>query len=132
MSVKAIRPTRAPNFRITTRQFAVVEPFYQAGLRARVTGVVRSITKDIGEPVRAGELLVDVDAPDLRQAVEQKEAVIAQREKELAAATADLAVAKNAVASAAVAVKLKAVEVDKAKDTRAARKMPCGSTPTWW
>lgn len=120
--VKATRPKRAPNFRITTRQFAVVEPFYQAGLRARVTGVVRSVAKDIGEPVRTGELLVDIDAPDLRQAVEQKEALITQREKELAATTAELAVAKNAVESAAVAVKLKAVEVDKAKDTRAARK----------
>lgn len=123
VSVKATRPKRAPNFRITTRQFAVVEPFYQAGLRARVTGVVRSVAKDIGEPVRTGELLVDIDAPDLRQAVEQKEAMISQREKELAATHAELAVAKNAVDAAAVAVKLKAVEVDKAKDLRAARKI---------
>lgn len=121
-SVRATRPKRAPNFRITTRQFAVVEPFYQAGLRARVTGVVRSVAKDIGEPVRAGELLVDIDAPDLRQAVEQKEAMITQREKELAATHAELAVAKNAIEAAEVAVKFKLIEVDKAKDLRAARK----------
>src|SRR5262249_6565723 len=109
--VKVIRPKRDANFRISTRQFAVVEPYYQAGLRARVTGVVRSVSKDIGEPVRAGELLVDIDAPDLKQAVEQKDAVIGQREKELAAAVAELAVAQNAVDAATVAVKFKELDV---------------------
>lgn len=123
LAVKAVRPTRDPNFRITTRQFAVVEPYYQAALRARVTGIVRSVSKDIGEPVRAGELLVDIDAPDLRQAVEQKEAVIAQREKELLAAMGDLEVAKSAVQAAAVAVKFKALDVDRAKDAREARRI---------
>lgn len=121
-TVKVVRPKRDANFRITTRQFATVEPYYQAGLRARVTGVVRSVSKDIGEPVRAGELLVDIDVPDLKQAVEQKGAVIVQREKELAAARADLSVAKSAVDAAAVAVKLKGVEVSRAKDLRTARK----------
>jgi multidrug resistance efflux pump len=121
--VKVVRPKHDPNFRITTQQFAVVEPFYQAGLRARVTGVVRSVSKDIGEPVRSGELLVDIDAPDLKQAVEQKEAVIVQRERELTVAQADLAVAKSAVEAATVAVKFKGIDVEKAKDVRAARKI---------
>jgi multidrug resistance efflux pump len=120
--VKVVRPKRDPNFRITTRQFAVVEPYYQAGLRARVSGVVRYVAKDIGEPVRAGELLVDIDVPDLRQAVEQKEAVIVQRLRELAAAEADLAVAKTAAQAAAVAIRQKEVEVTRAKDLRSARK----------
>jgi multidrug resistance efflux pump len=123
LTVKAVRPIRDPSFRITTRQFAVVEPFYQAGLRARVTGIVRSVSKDIGEPVRAGELLVDIDAPELKQAVEQKEAVITQREKELVAASADLAVARSAIDAAAVALKFKVLDVERAKDTRAARKI---------
>src|SRR5690349_4199475 len=58
LTVKVVRPKRDPGFRVrTTRQYATVEPYYQAGLRARVTGVVRSVSKDIGEPVRAGELL---------------------------------------------------------------------------
>ena len=121
--VKVVRPRRDPNFRITTTQFAVVEPFYQAGLRARVTGVVRSVSKDIGEPVRAGELLVDIDAPDLKQAVEQKEAVIFQRERELAVAQADLAVARSMVDAATVAIRSKQVDVARAKDTRSARKI---------
>jgi multidrug resistance efflux pump len=123
LAVKVVRPTRDASFRITTRQFAVVEPYYQAGLRARVTGIVNMVAKDIGEPVRAGELLVDIDVPDLKSAVEQKEAVIVQREKELISSTADLAVAKSAVTAAEVGVKFKTVDVDRAKDVVAARKL---------
>ena len=122
--MKVVRPKRDPNFRITTLlPVAKVEPYYQAGLRARVSGVVQSVAKDIGEPVRAGELLVEIDVPDLKQAVEQKDAIIVQREKELAAAAADVAVAKSAVEAAAVAVKVKGVEVNRAKDTLSARKI---------
>jgi multidrug resistance efflux pump len=121
--VKVVRPKREPNFRITTLiPVAKVEPYYRAGLRARVSGVVRSVTRDIGEPVRAGELLVEIDVPDLKQAVEQKGAIIVQREKELAAAGAELAVAKAATEAADVAIKVKELEVSRAKDTLAARK----------
>ncbi|MBA4187316.1 MAG: hypothetical protein C0467_04775 [Planctomycetaceae bacterium] len=123
LQVKVVQPKRNPDFRITIRRVAVIEPYYQAGLRARVSGVVRSVTKDIGDSVRAGEVLVDIDVPDLKQAVEQKEAIILQREKELAAARADLAVARSAVDAAAVAVKLKGIEVTRANDIRAARKL---------
>lgn len=123
LTVKVIHPRRDPNFRITTTvRVAVVEPYYQAGLRSRVSGFVRSVPKDIGAPVQAGELLVEIDAPDLKQAVEQKAAIIRQREKELAAATADLSVAHSAVDAAAVAVKMKMVDVARAKDARTARK----------
>jgi multidrug resistance efflux pump len=122
-SVKVVRPKRDPSFRLTTFiPVATVEPYYQAGLRARVTGVVRSVTKDIGEFVRAGEVLVDIDVPDLRQAVEQKDAVIDQRARELSAARADLGVAKAAVDAAAVAVRVKELDVSRAADTLAARK----------
>lgn len=129
-TVKVVRPRREANFRITTRQFATVEPYYQAGLRARVTGVVRSVAKDIGEPVRAGELLIDIDVPDLRQAVAQKDAVVLQREKELAAARADLAVARSTVAAADVAVKVRALEVARARDLQAARKTDLDAVTT--
>jgi multidrug resistance efflux pump len=123
-TVKAIRPRREATFRITTvTPIATVEPYYQAGLRARVSGVVRAVTKDIGEPVRAGELLVELDVPDLREAVRQKEAMIDQREKELASATAELEVAKAVADAAAVAVKVKMVDVSRAKDSLTARRL---------
>jgi multidrug resistance efflux pump len=121
-SVKVVRPKRDPSFRITTQQFATVEPYYLAGLRPRVSGDVRFVAKNIGEPVRAGEVLVEIDVPDLRQAVELKTAVIAQREREVTAAGADLKVAQSAVEAAKVAVRQKLVDVARALDTRAARK----------
>ncbi|VTT98885.1 rnd family efflux transporter mfp subunit : RND family efflux transporter, MFP subunit OS=Singulisphaera acidiphila (strain ATCC BAA-1392 / DSM 18658 / VKM B-2454 / MOB10) GN=Sinac_0100 PE=4 SV=1: HlyD [Gemmataceae bacterium] len=123
LPVKVVTPKRDPNFRISIRRVAVIEPYHQAGLRARVSGVVRSVTKDIGDPVRAGEVLAEIDVPDLRQAVEQKDAIIHQREKELAASRADLAVARSAVDAATVAVKFKAIEVTRARDLRTARKL---------
>lgn len=122
-TVKVIRPKRDPNFRITTLvPVAVVEPYYKASLRSRVSGEIRYVAKDIGEHVHAGELLVEIDVPDLRQAVEQKEAVIVQRDRELRVAQSDLAVARNAVDAAKIAMKFKAVEVSRAKDLQSARK----------
>ena len=54
VKVKAIRPRRDPSFRLSSQQIATVEPYVQAGLKARVSGVVRQVSKNIGEPVRAG------------------------------------------------------------------------------
>ena len=123
-SVKVVRPKREASFHITTLlPVATVEPYYQAGLRARVSGAVRSVAKDIGEPVRAGELLLELDVPDLREAVRQKDAVVVQRQKELAASEAEQAVAKSAVEAAAAAVKVKGVEVARAQDVVAARQI---------
>lgn len=121
-SVKVIRPKRDANFRITTQQFATVEPYYLAGLRTRVSGEVRFVAKNIGEPVRAGEVLVEVDVPDLRQAVELKTAVIDQRAREVAVAEGERKVARSAVEAAKVAVRQKQVDVARAQDVRAARK----------
>jgi multidrug resistance efflux pump len=123
-TVKVVRPKLESNFRITTLlPVAKVEPFYQAGLRPRVSGDVLSVTKDIGESVRAGELLVEIDVPDLKQAVEQKQAIILQREKELAVARADLVIAQKTLDAAAVAIKVKGVDVKRARDIVAARKI---------
>ena len=124
-------PKREANFRITTQlPVAKVEPFYQAGLRPRVSGEVLSVSKDIGESVQAGELLVEIDVPDLKQAVEQKQAIILQREKELSAARADKLVAQKAVDAAAVGVRVKGLEVKRARDLVAARKLDLDAVTT--
>jgi multidrug resistance efflux pump len=121
MAVKVVRPKRDANFRVSNQQLATVEPFYEAELRARASGVVRFVAKDIGEPVRTGELLVEIDAPDLDQAVAQKEAVVRQREQEVTGAEADLANAKAAVVLAKASVKQKEAELLEAQHVKAAR-----------
>src|SRR5262245_29829402 len=67
MPVKTIRPKRDPALQVAVEQLARVEPYYRADLRARVAGVVKYVAKDIGAEVRRGELLVEIDVPDLHQ-----------------------------------------------------------------
>ncbi len=116
--VKTVRPRLDANFRISNQQIAEVEPFYKAGLRARAAGLVRTVRKDIGEPVRMGELLVEIDAPDLEQELEQKEAMIRQRQRELQVSRAMLKFAEAAVTTAKAQVSQRTVE---AKQTAAIR-----------
>src|SRR5262249_13801339 len=116
--VRTIHPKRDPHFRIANEQVAWVEPFYQAGLRARASGVIRTVPKEIGEAVRAGELLVQIDAPDLFADVEQREAVIRQREEELRVSKAMLGFAEAAVKAAKAVVNQRKPEVKAAAATR--------------
>ena len=50
---------------------ANVEAFYDAPIYARVNGYLKSWAHDIGDHVKAGEVLAVIDAPDLEQQVEQ-------------------------------------------------------------
>ncbi|HJZ92797.1 MAG TPA: efflux RND transporter periplasmic adaptor subunit [Gemmataceae bacterium] len=118
VTVRTVRPKKDPNFRIFNEQVAVVEPFYQAGVRARACGVVRAVPKEIGESVRAGELLVEIDSPDLVADVEQKEAVIRQRRQELRVSRALLKLAEAAVETAKSAVAQRQAECKQADATR--------------
>jgi multidrug efflux pump subunit AcrA (membrane-fusion protein) len=100
ITVKVIRPKRDPALQVTVQQLASVEAFFQANLRARASGVVRAVHKDIGDRVRQGEVLIDIAVPDLEQDVAQRESIVAQRQQELRVAQANL---KSALALQEVA-----------------------------
>ena len=51
-----------------------IEPYNKAALYARVNGYVKSWNKDIGALVKAGDVLVTIDAPDLDQQLAQAKA----------------------------------------------------------
>lgn len=51
-----------------------LEAYTQAQIFARVSGYVREWKADIGTPVKAGDLLAEIDAPDLDQQIMQAEA----------------------------------------------------------
>ena len=51
-----------------------LEAYTQAQIYARVTGYVKEWKADIGTPVKTGELLATIDAPDLDQQIMQAEA----------------------------------------------------------
>src|SRR3989454_5225381 len=61
-----------------------------AALYARTSGYVRRRLVDIGSRVRAGQLLADIDAPDLDQQVAQARGVVAQTQAAQQLAQANL------------------------------------------
>jgi multidrug resistance efflux pump len=81
-TVKVVSPKKAASVPITSEQIAVVEPYYRAELKARVSGVVKSVTKDIGERVQAGEVLVQIDVPELEEDITKCHALILQKQLE--------------------------------------------------
>jgi RND family efflux transporter MFP subunit len=54
-----------------------LEAYTQAQIYARVNGYVKEWKVDIGTPVKAGDLLAEIDAPDLDQQIMQAEADLA-------------------------------------------------------
>ena len=54
-----------------------IQPFNRAAIFARVNGYVQSWDHDIGSPVKAGQVLATIDAPDLDQQLSQANATLA-------------------------------------------------------
>ncbi|HML08346.1 MAG TPA: efflux RND transporter periplasmic adaptor subunit [Xanthobacteraceae bacterium] len=54
-----------------------LEAYTQAQIYARVTGYVKNWQADIGTPVKTGDLLAEIDAPDLDQQIMQAKADLA-------------------------------------------------------
>jgi multidrug efflux pump subunit AcrA (membrane-fusion protein) len=67
-----------------------VTPITEAYVFARATGYLKRRYVDIGDRVQAGQLLADIDAPDLDQQVSQAQAALAQAEGQLGQAQATL------------------------------------------
>jgi RND family efflux transporter MFP subunit len=65
---------------------AEVKPWQEASIYSRVNGYLKSWLVDIGAHVGAGQLLAEVDVPDLQQQMDQakSQAVLAQHSLELA------------------------------------------------
>jgi multidrug efflux system membrane fusion protein len=67
-----------------------VQAFYSAPIHARVSGYLKKWYADIGAPVKAGQVLAEIDTPDLDQQVLQARADLATAEanQKLSATTA--------------------------------------------
>jgi multidrug efflux pump subunit AcrA (membrane-fusion protein) len=83
---KAQRPT-TPN---TVLLPGTMEALHEAALYARVSGYVRRWYADIGAPVRSGQILADIDVPELQQSVLQARAQLAQMQSALVLARSNL------------------------------------------
>ncbi|HEX4742840.1 MAG TPA: efflux RND transporter periplasmic adaptor subunit [Caulobacteraceae bacterium] len=69
---------------------ATIQAFYDAPIHARVSGYLKKWYADIGTPVKAGQVLADIDTPDLDQQLAQAKADLAtaQANEELSDVTA--------------------------------------------
>jgi membrane fusion protein (multidrug efflux system) len=65
---------------------AEVKPYIEAPIYARSSGYLKSWLVDIGAKVEAGELLAEIDAPELLQELAQARAQLAQAQANLALA----------------------------------------------
>ncbi|SKA20847.1 RND family efflux transporter, MFP subunit [Enhydrobacter aerosaccus] len=102
-----------------------LEAYYRAPIYARVSGFVKAWYADIGTPVKAGQLLAEIEAPDLDQQLEQAKGALAsaQAAEALAKVTAQRWQAlgvTNAVAKQSVDEKLGDLGVKEA-NTKAAQ-----------
>ena len=67
-------------FERTTTQPASLEAFGQISIHSRNSGIVSKVLVDIGDRVKAGDVLAELDVPDLDNEIAEKEAALAQAE----------------------------------------------------
>jgi RND family efflux transporter MFP subunit len=79
-----------------------LEAYSQAQLYARVSGYLKDWKADIGTPVKAGQLLAEIEAPDLDQQIMQAEAGVASAQANAALAGQTLQRGQSLVTSGAV------------------------------
>src|ERR1700740_3230431 len=76
-----------------------LEAYYRAPIFARVNGYLRSWSADIGARVKAGEVIAEIDAPDIDQQLMQAKADLASAEASAKLSAATLARRKTLIAS---------------------------------
>jgi len=79
-----------------------LEAYSQAQLYARVSGYLKEWKADIGAPVKAGQLLAEIEAPDLDQQIMQAEAGVSSARANAELASQTLVRGQSLVTSGAV------------------------------
>jgi multidrug efflux pump subunit AcrA (membrane-fusion protein) len=97
---KAQRPTSANTVLLP----GTMEALHEGAIYARVSGYVRRWYADIGAPVRAGQVLADIDVPELQQSVLQARAQLAQMQSAQVLARSNLERWRLLAADSAVTV----------------------------
>jgi RND family efflux transporter MFP subunit len=79
-----------------------LEAYTQAQIYARVSGYVKEWKVDIGTPVKAGDLLAEIDAPDLDQQIMQAQADLASAKANSALSDMTLTRGQSLITSRAI------------------------------
>jgi RND family efflux transporter MFP subunit len=79
-----------------------LEAYSQAQIFARVSGYIKEWKADIGAPVKAGQLLAEIDAPDLDQQIMQARADVASAQANAALSKTTLDRGQSLIPSGAI------------------------------
>jgi RND family efflux transporter MFP subunit len=102
-SVPTVALLTATDIKATPLQLpARIEPWARAPIYARVSGYLKSWKLDIGAPVKAGQLLAEIETPDLDQQLLQAKAELVTARSNLALSTSTAQRWKSLLASDAV------------------------------
>jgi multidrug efflux pump subunit AcrA (membrane-fusion protein) len=96
-----VRVTRGP-LEVAVRETGRIEAYSQVDLRSKVAGQVLRVLVEEGDAVKAGQVLLELDATDLRRQLAQAEADVAIARAQLRAVTAGAGQAQIAEARAHV------------------------------
>jgi RND family efflux transporter MFP subunit len=75
---------------------AEFRPFQEIEVHAKVAGYVKHIGVDVGDRVRAGQLLAVLEVPELQDDLQQEQAAVRRAQEDVNRATADLERAESA------------------------------------
>jgi RND family efflux transporter MFP subunit len=88
-TVSAARVVRA-DLSQTLTLAAEFRPYQEVEVHAKVAGYVKTINVDVGDRVRAGQLLAELEIPELKDEMTQDEASVNRSREEINRATSDL------------------------------------------
>ena len=88
----------------TTTQPAIIHPYYQAEVYAKVSGYLKELNTDIGQPVDAGSVLGTIAVPEMGKSREKREATVRRLQADEKRAAAEITVAQANTESAAASL----------------------------
>lgn len=125
-TVKVVRPEKRTLVRHID-QPGVIEAYERTALYTKLSGYVRKWYVDVGDRVKAGQLLVEIEVPDLVEELQQKQAAVGEAQAEVdqsqqqqtiaetmvEAATDEIAEAQAAITKATADVKLRELQANR-------------------
>jgi RND family efflux transporter MFP subunit len=93
-------PPARKDLKLHTSQPAWIQAYEQTPLVAKVAGYTEAVLVDIGDEVRADQVLVRLFVPELHDELRQKESLVAQAEADVGQAQAEVDAARAAVVTA--------------------------------
>jgi RND family efflux transporter MFP subunit len=100
-----------------TVQPGSIRAFESADLYAKVSGYVKTLNVDIGSPVKIGQLLLEIDQPELAKDVERHEAALQQMQAKIVQMQARVRTAEADHQAALAAIVQAEAEIGRAEAT---------------